>query len=669
MLPKHSNPTRKRFDRRNNSFWAYAPYNFIPLPDKLVTVIDKVPDQDTYTNNTGYIECTMKTESPLYVRCSMTPSFFSEHGDKKFHELNPDQKNKRAQFFHREDVDIPVIPGSTLRGMIRSLVEIAGYGKIQWVTNDTKITYREFASKNDPLYGPYEKVMGKNRRNVKAGYLIKDEKDENGWWIKPAKKPSDLGFPEKTEFLKIKEEIIPDDAIIGFKKFNDHEYEPQYHEIVFNVDMQKSRKKTYITDLCTPGDGEYKGFLVCSGNMLETNTQKQSLGQEQYLRKNHTIILEKNEDAEKIKINDQAINNYISGLTPFQKEPPFHSNMGCLIEGRPIFYVEMEGEGFVFGHCPNFRVPAISPQNTIVNSPIDFVPEYLRLETEIDIAESVFGYVHEGQKDSKAGRVFFTDARVEYAKKNGIWFSEDIIFPQVLASPKPTTFQHYLVQDTNGGHNPNEKSKLAHYATSPYETAIRGHKMYWHKGKVDLSDIKELDTERIEKSPTQYTRIRPIKPGVVFSFRIYFENLRKYELGALLWVLSPPGEKEKQYRHTLGMGKPLGMGAINIASKLYESDRRKRYQKLFEDDSWYEAINKASKESKIELIKTFEKHILDQIGEEKDQLNKVERIKTLLKMMEWKGHNTDLTRYLQLEPINEYKERPVLPDPFHISPP
>ncbi len=243
MLPKHSNPTIKRFDKKTGaSFWAYAPYNFIPLPDELVTVT-KLLDQDSYTNNTGYIKCIMKTESPLYVRCPITPSFFSKHGDKKFYELDEDQKNERAQFFYQEMKNCPVIPGSSLRGMIRSLVEIAGYGKMQWVTGDTKVTYRAVASsQDDPLREPYTNMLGKYGKKVNAGYLIKHGKE---WWVKPAKKPSEFGFPDRTAYLKIREKNIPDNAIVNFKKFSDCDYKPQYHEIGFNVDIQE-RGKIYF---------------------------------------------------------------------------------------------------------------------------------------------------------------------------------------------------------------------------------------------------------------------------------------------------------------------------------------------------------------------------------------------------------------------------------------
>ena len=97
MIPKHDNPTHK----------GRAPYNFVPLPDKVVAVnVDNIPEQNEYTNNTGYIDCSLTTESPLYTRCAMSPEFFKEDGDTPFYKLDPDtKKNERGQFFHLKDKD------------------------------------------------------------------------------------------------------------------------------------------------------------------------------------------------------------------------------------------------------------------------------------------------------------------------------------------------------------------------------------------------------------------------------------------------------------------------------------------------------------------------------------------------------------------------------------
>lgn len=241
MNPKHHNPKQER--RR-----AHAPYNFVPLPEEVVTVDKKgIPDQDVYADRTktGCIECSLTTMSPLYTRCAMTPDFFREHGDTPFYELSDDQKNERAQFFHLEDERCPLIPGSSLRGMVRALVEIVGYGKMPWVTNDNKITYRAVA-KDEPLDEPYKKVLGKNGIYVRAGYLVGKG---DGWYIHPAKKPSDLNLQYRRSYLEIKENSIPKNVIPGLIRFNDENYKPQYHEVSFDAQIQsgKGGKFTKVT--------------------------------------------------------------------------------------------------------------------------------------------------------------------------------------------------------------------------------------------------------------------------------------------------------------------------------------------------------------------------------------------------------------------------------------
>lgn len=269
-------------------------------------------------------------------------------------------------------------------------------------------------------------------------------------------------------------------------------------------------------------------------------------------------------------------------------------------------------------------------------------------------------------KTARAGRVFFTDAEYKSAH-NGIWATEKPITPKVLSSPKPTSFQHYLVQDSEKNHNPDDKNSLAHYGTpSPDETVIRGCKMYWHKNDIPLEDIEANPTD-VDKSKTQYTSIKPVNTGVTFSFRVYFENLRKYELGALLWVLKLPDDKD--YRHKIGMGKPLGMGAVKIEPELHLSDHIKRYERLFDGNNWAEGVEGVSPDDPKPFIRRFEVHILASLQRGDHDLKDVERIKMLLKILEWPGHEPKMTRYLKSMPQNEYKERPVLPTPYKISPP
>jgi len=324
-----------------------------------------------------------------------------------------------------------------------------------------------------------------------------------------------------------------------------------------------------------------------------------------------------------------------------------------------------------FGHSPNFRIPAQLFGSNRAATPRDFVPQALMNDPRPDLADAIFGWVEEkvdgksiGPEGQRAGRVFFSDAHFKGAK-DGVWWKPNPITPHTLSGPKPTTFQHYLAQDKQAKHDPDEKSTLAHYGTSTQETQIRGHKWFWHKGAAP--DIEATEKERAHEK--QLTRIMPVKPGVRFTFKIRFENLREEELGALLWALSLPGESGKVYRHKLGMGKPLGMGAVALTSQLLLTDRMMRYSTLFGKNGWEQAGQPSSVGN---YVSAFEKYVLSETGlaVSHNLLSEVERIKTLLALLSWPGPEPDITRYMEIEHErlgNEYKERPVLPDAFSIA--
>lgn len=223
---------------------------------------------------------------------------------------------------------------------------------------------------------------------------------------------------------------------------------------------------------------------------------------------------------------------------------------GYIRDGEPVFFLlNNDGETvYFFGRAQMFRLP-------YEHSPLDFVPPKLRDTSGTDIAEAIFGYVNGKEPRAKtcAGRVFISDGTLNPNHEEKVKLNLDKNpEPILLSSPKPTTFQHYLVQqDVTQGN-------LKHYASKPPtdkkagETVIRGHKLYWHKPcKIQVP----------ENSDTQTSLVKPIDPEIEFTFKVYFENLSNVELGAFLWVLDKAEQPE--YCLSLGMGKPLGMGAVN----------------------------------------------------------------------------------------------------------
>lgn len=663
MNPKHHNPTQRRRDRDGNEFWAHAPYNFVPLPERVVTVdANAIPGHDVYTEHTGYIDCILETRSPLYTRCALRPEFFKDWADRIQEMMRNDGARKEySQCFHLDDAETPAIPGSSLRGMVRALVEIAGYGKMQGVA-DELLVYRAVGDSSSLGQHYRCQLLGQNKAQqpdthidypslqLRGGYLVRHS---GGWAIQPAREIAGETFVH-----------VEYEAANAITK--GHGKQAVYDVYVMPVKRQPSKRgrrgKGNLTldlaitprilkkeDTGVPQTGMVAAKLVESGHMGG-----------QHPKHWHCAIYEADKSLPPIPIPDEMWRIYHEDSEITRGFPTRQLRN----EGEPLFYLVDQSESLVFfGPTMMFRLP-------YPHTAQDLIPNALRDKTVLDLAEAIFGYIpDENRGEGRAGRVFFSDAHFESAQDN-VWLSEEPITPRVLASPKPTTFQHYLVQDKDKRHDPDTKQQLAHYATSPAETAIRGHKLYWHKGEVDLSQIQEAP-DKAAKAPKQYTSIKPVRAGVRFRFRIYFENLRDFELGALLWALTLPGETGKEYCHSLGMGKPLGMGAVKITPTLYLSDRASRYTRLFAKADWQRG---EKEEPNIQpFICAFEKCVLGEMdAQERGQaqsLKEVERIKMLLKMLEWPGPDRRLTEYMVIEPTNEYKERPVLPDPQHIEEP
>jgi len=674
--PQQANPDQRRRQAR-------APYNFVPLPSQLIHAPEDLPDHDEYHvgRHTGQIACTLSTLSPLYTRAAVTPGFYRKWAN-EMEKLRTDPKAKGeyadyTKFFHVKNSEEPVIPGSSLRGMVRSLLEIITHGYMPWVGNQPTFTFRAVAApRSDPLQAPYQDVIGRFGRNVRAGFL---ERTRDGWAVQPALLPKLLNDSVDDSYLKVKETSIQDGDITGFQRLNSPNYHPDWFPVTFNVETRL--RMVRVAQIATIGTRKYQyaGVLVCSGNMLENNRAGQPSP-----RRNHALVLPPNRKIAPIPIDPQAVDDYLAGLSPFQAELTNWSEneQGCLKEGAPVFYVDPKAMGQVtityFGHSPNFRIPARLDGEDRASNPQDFVPEALRAGNQPDLPAAIFGWVAETQKakrknrtltlleGQRAGRVFFSDAKFT-GSDDGLWLSDSPTTLHTLGTPKPTTFQHYLVQDRRQRHDPNNQATLAHYGTPPDETAIRGHKLYWHKGdKLDLDATVEERTH-----PKQLTQVRPVKPGVHFAFTIRFENLSDIELGALLWTLALPGSEGKTYCHKLGMGKPLGMGSIHLTPTLHLDDRPSRYQSLLADGQWHEPTTEASA---APYLQAFEAYMLGELNASESELAAVARIRTLLTLLEWRESQPrwmDATRYMEIErgsqKENEYKERPVLPTPEVVA--
>jgi hypothetical protein len=111
------------------------------------------------------------------------------------------------------------------------------------------------------------------------------------------------------------------------------------------------------------------------------------------------------------------------------------------------------------------------------------------------------------------------------------------------------------------------------------------------------------------------------------------------------------------------------MGAVSLTSQLKIDDCVGRYKRLFAEDGWHIAENTADP---APYLAAFEQHVLRGLGFQTGRLADLPRLQTLLALLEWREATTEWlqeTRYLEIEHTkndNEYKTRPVLPDPLTV---
>ncbi|MDD4570403.1 MAG: TIGR03986 family CRISPR-associated RAMP protein [Tepidanaerobacteraceae bacterium] len=611
---------------------AHAPYNFIPLNSKVILGRDR-PDFDKYHSKpvsktdmerfNGYIDCRLETITPLYIRDTYT----NEERIKREQSDKNSIKKDNPDFF--SPGGIAKIPGSSLRGMIRTLVEIMSWGKFGFCDGDKRLFYR--AVGDTSALGKYYRQIMIDEQNayfpkIKAGIL---KKVDDKYLIYKSKKSETSPDTQiyRVNFDPTNRKVKNTDIALkqfDFKKIYFKPVVPKLHP----HKRPKNLKYALVEEISDGEKDKYiEGYLISSGN----------LGNRKHM---HWIIDMPGSDyidiTESIKVYLQDKNRYeeVNFLDRLEKEPA----------GVPCFYIKTESGEIAVGHTGMFRLPY---KYTIG----DHIPGYLKQEKN-DMAENIFGI--EANKKSLASRVFFEDAVLGDGQRD-IFVSNEPLNPQILSEPKPTTFQHYLEQNKNG-----DAENLNHWDI--IDKGIRGHKLYWHRDSRDW-EYNENEKQR-EKDEKQLTEIKPIKPGVEFTFRIRFENLTKEELGAMLFALDLPNG----CHHKLGMGKPLGLGSVSIKPNLFLIDREKRYTKLFQGDAWN--LENNQKETKS-FKDAFEQYVFSEIKPDNKTMTSIwdyERMQHLKTMLNWGNTKAENwykeTKYMEIEPKNEFKYRPVLLRPI-----
>lgn len=488
-----------------------APYNFVPLasnvvfPDWAKNISIDHPFEDGIS---GTISVNYKALTPVFIG-----------NGKKADNSTGNYTAASGEF---------ALPGSSLRGMLRNVVEIISFSKFNRIDNTT-LSIRDLH--NPDLYGcrMTSKIAPNHfKAKAKSGWLIFEN---DVWTLSKVEhhrvENSDIAKAYNLKLSDFENQNEPDDRIKLLQNnvsvyYQAGEQEPHSHHKGLKLYYSKVTKISK-----TEFDNANQGYLVLTGQPGRYNG-----------RGKHMDFVFEPPSGNVSALSKELVNQFKEANTPKaadQKrgldliaELKKYKNLGY--PGLPVFYLEENGKIASLGRSQMYRLPYThSLYDAIKNSSEDnFNAE------KMDMAECIFG---DGKMTLKS-RVQFEDAITQTSKK-------EATVQTILGNPKPSFYPNYIKQ--GGGKYKTLMDK---------DVKLRGWKRYPVRETVNPISVKD-EQENVS------TRFEPLPKGTQFKGEIHFHNLKSVELGALLWAITWGGDSNLS--HSIGMGKPYGFGQVKAS--------------------------------------------------------------------------------------------------------
>lgn len=496
-----------------------APYNFVPLNEKVVTpywtsfVSHDVPFEDGLC---GEFEAIITAQSPIFVKDGIGQEEAKAYFDDKRGQIKPFRFNHDSQgrFF---------IPGSSVKGMTSNVLEVLGFGYLGRKVNDVRYAIRDFSTNQD-IYSP--SVISKQ---------------VSGGWLKMGEDEKYL-FSEGGPIRRIKHsEIEREYRIRGFAATGDKKSAKSKFDKLPETNPAgrfKSYKNKTGTTICEfDENGTIEGRVVVTGQPSD--------------KKKKEFIFTESDNWKPVP--DEVIKNFFFAYYDHdknQQSDDWKHWKAELDRGNkiPIFYRRSEKSE---KEKAPIKDMGLSMLYKIVynNSVVESINHYQK-NHDRDLAETIFGFID--KKDGLKGRVHFGHA---YAVNPPEELNEA---KEVLAGPKASYYPNYIRQDkTTGPYNTfmNEQPEISGWKRYPVHPA----------GAPPKQNPPPQDNEKI------VTRFRPLAAGAKFKLTVRYHNLKSIELGALLSALT--FHSTPNTFHSLGMGKPLGYGKVKLDVQMDDKER------------------------------------------------------------------------------------------------
>ncbi|MCI6731176.1 MAG: TIGR03986 family CRISPR-associated RAMP protein [Lachnospiraceae bacterium] len=557
--------------RNNNESSNYigASYNFVPFSQNVIPYdMEKPVPHDAISEEllSGEIVYTITAKTPIMI----------DDGQEKF---------------WRTPYGEEAIPGSSVRGLCRSNAQILSLSGVCDDVDDYALMYRNVASGLDRKY--YNQTLGAGQitvetgrkkqrisilKSVRAGYLVnqdgsyfiydtkidridvlsaEDADDVMNYYVLSERKLAEEYQKSQKEkkkyrypfFVKKNDDRNPEFITqhmlnrpfrmetdrrdkVHYKGKENRSYEPYALPCSFSLSGRE------VTGVDAPGVLKQDGYAVSTGKMNEKKAiyiiPKVDMEKKKTLDTTLPYQFPIEIPDADLKAFQADINKRKSTLKQFGGQEAFDLPSPGQENMRPVFYIQ-KGSRLYFGFTPRLR---LFYEHTIREG----FPE-AHQQAGLDFTKAIFGYSGKNEKcrtgaaESCKSRVSFSDAVIQEQKK--LTGDQYVI----LGEPKPTSCCDYVMPE--GG-------RAKSYNDDFFQ--LRGIKQYWLRDK-EYSNVPE------DKRDKEYTiKFKALEKGTVFGGKVRFHNLRREELGLLLWSLHLDGKSWMN----IGKAKAFGYGNIQL---------------------------------------------------------------------------------------------------------
>jgi CRISPR-associated protein (TIGR03986 family) len=530
-----------------------APYRFIPIsrwihePAWAKEVSQDLPFADGVS---GWLDLEIEAKTPVLVGGERTTDA---------------QGQTTVEFFRLPDGKHG-IPGSTQRGLIRSVLEIASFGRAAFI-DKRRHGLRDLTPGSREIYG-----SRLTQDKVRAG------------WLHAVSGP-DGGIQRKIQpcqWAKVRVEVL---AVISMTKLADWEGIPATRGVseaghsvrdryeVWDRGRQPRQQTLHVDKPATPpprrawpttdvGRVSKTGTVVLTGKPSFGHATQPGKKKYEFFFYDAAPSGWLNVDAlwDDFRLIHEpqpgAAGGTGNSAWPYWK--PFH-DAGQPV---PVFYLEEAGRVTSFGLAMMFRLAHGATSHGLLEG----INSMHTSDSVNDIPTLLFGRAAEAAEGEGAqeaglkGRVAFEPAIALGSPQ------ETRIGPTVLGSPKAQFYPAYVRQPVLNG-------KLVGGTYASY-TPLPGAQ----QGLVQNPELAGRKRYPVKVAhhvagpgpagPQMRSILRCLAKGTRFVGRVRFHNLKPAELGALVWALrlwAPSwGAPRPDLRHSIGMGKSFGLGQVEI---------------------------------------------------------------------------------------------------------